>query len=202
LFPVGTHFWAVEKWHRRAIITFNVVDILILIGNTVASYNLNTAVKQGLEAPAFIIRYIEFFAPAAPIAVAVMWLVLFAMWPRSREIVEMRKAKSNIQLTVLQQMNRFVGSKQFYDDLTKIGYERARKVVGQVVPEFAREERQVVQTTAPVESRPNYIVKKGADGKKYLVELEPVGEIGDIIEEEPGVGIEDIQEEEEGTEGK
>jgi len=78
--PLAIHFWTAPGLHRIAALTFYFADLALLVGNAVLDFRLNA----GLALTEPMRLYLDFVAPATPLAVGLMWSVLFILDPANR----------------------------------------------------------------------------------------------------------------------
>lgn len=79
--PLALHYWTFAPAQRLAAFAFYALDMFLVIGNVITDF----ALTAGEALPAWLMIYVAYAAPAAPVIMSAGWSVLFLLDTSSRE---------------------------------------------------------------------------------------------------------------------
>ena len=79
--PLALHYWTFAPAQRLAAFAFYALDMFLVIGNVITDF----ALTGGEVLPGWLMIYVAYAAPAAPVIMSAGWSVLFLLDTSSRE---------------------------------------------------------------------------------------------------------------------
>ena len=138
--PLAIHFWTAPGAQRLAALGFYVLDLGLIVGNSV----LDAAHHSGTRLPGFLSAYGVYAVPALPVVCMVGWALLWALDSSSREhdmIASVRTATHEALMTQIQKAAESVDISQAVENAAG---EAARALVGETL---GRAPRRAPETT-------------------------------------------------------
>lgn len=127
--PLAIHFWTAPGAQRLAALGFYVLDLGLIVGNSV----LDAAHHSGTLLPGFLSAYGVYAVPALPVVCMVGWALLWALDPSSREHDMIASVRTATHEALMAQIQKAAESVDISQAVETAAGEAARALVGETL---------------------------------------------------------------------
>jgi len=142
--PLAIHFWTAPGAQRLAALGFYVLDLGLIVGNSV----LDAAHHSGTLLPGFLSAYGVYAVPALPVVCMVGWALLWALDPSSREHDMIASVRTATHEALMAQIQKAAESVDISQAVENAAGEAARALVGETLGNAPRRASNAPMMTA------------------------------------------------------
>jgi hypothetical protein len=156
--PLAVHFWTAPGSQRLAALGFYVLDLALIVGNSI----LDAAHHSGVILPTFLLAYSTYAVPALPVLCMIGWALIWALDPYSRERDMAETVKAATHEALMSQIQKAAESVDISRAVEDAANEAARALVGETLGRAPRVPTQPA-TPMPVSTSPMLAMGDGEE---------------------------------------